>query len=194
MTTYYDRLNVSESASSVEIKKSFRKLAKEYHPDMNPGGDTAEKFIALEEAYSCLSDSKSRAAYDRVVKLQRAGRTQTTAHQKYQQDVKRKTRRGREYGQRHAQMNYNQFKRDELLRTSFTALIIKTMFTLVIGAALMLGYYFIALKIYGPQTSKWKDYDSIYLLAALVPASLIGLSYIYEPLVKYMIVGKPSRK
>lgn len=194
MATYYDRLYVSESASTDEIKKSFRKLAKKYHPDMNQGEDTQEKFIEIEEAYSCLSDSKSRAAYDRILKLKGAGRDHSTVYRKYQRDVKRKTRKGREYGQRHAQMNYNQFKRDELLRTSFSALIIKTIFTVVLGAICIWGYYLIALQIYGPQTSDWKNYRSIYFLAALVPASLIALSYIYEPLVKYMIVGKPSRK
>lgn len=194
MATYYYTLGVSESASTEEIKKAFRSLAKKYHPDLNPGEDTAEKFIAIEEAYSCLSDTKSRASYDRLIKLQRSGRSQTTAHQKYQRDVKRKTRKGREYGQRHARMNYNQFKRDELLLTSFLALIIKTVFTVIVGALLLLCYYFIALQIYGPKTSEWKNYNSIYFLAALVPASLIGLSFIYEPLVKYMIVGKPSMK
>ncbi len=194
MPTYYERLNVSQSASTDEIKKSFRKLAKKYHPDINPKEDAAEKFIAIEEAYSCLSDSKSRSAYDRLLKLQQTGRSQTTAHQKYQRDVKRKTKKGREYGERHARMNYNQFKRDELLRTSVSALIIKTVFTLVTWAFLVLMLYEIALNLYGPQLSKWKEFNSFYIIAAIVPLGLIGLSYLYEPLVKYIIVGKPTRK
>lgn len=62
---YYSILGVSKSASETEIKKSYRKLALQYHPDKNKGDIQAEeKFKQVAEAYSVLSDSKKRQEYD----------------------------------------------------------------------------------------------------------------------------------
>lgn len=60
---YYDILGVSKNASKEEIKKAYRKLAHQYHPD-KPGGDE-KKFKEINEAYGVLSDDKKRAQYDR---------------------------------------------------------------------------------------------------------------------------------
>lgn len=62
----YKTLGVRRDASEQEIKKIYRKLAQEYHPDKNPGDDEAEeKFKKIAEAYSILSDAKKRRMYDR---------------------------------------------------------------------------------------------------------------------------------
>lgn len=63
---YYDRLGVSRDASEAEIKKAFRRLARELHPDVNGHDPEAEeKFKAAAEAYEVLSDPERRATYDR---------------------------------------------------------------------------------------------------------------------------------
>lgn len=63
---YYEVLGVSKGASADEIKKAYRKLAKQYHPDVNPGNKSAEaKFKEANEAYSVLSDDQKRSNYDR---------------------------------------------------------------------------------------------------------------------------------
>lgn len=62
---YYQILGVSKSSSEAEIKRVFRKLARKYHPDMNPGDKTAEaKFKEISEAYEVLSDPDKRRKYD----------------------------------------------------------------------------------------------------------------------------------
>ena len=63
---YYEILGVSKGASADEIKKSYRKVAMQYHPDRNPGDKAAEeKFKEAAEAYEILSDQDKRAQYDR---------------------------------------------------------------------------------------------------------------------------------
>lgn len=63
---YYKILGVSKDAKDDEIKKAFRKLARKYHPDLNPGSKTAEEqFKEVNEAYAVLSDPNKRAEYDR---------------------------------------------------------------------------------------------------------------------------------
>ncbi len=62
MKDYYNTLGVPKTATQDEIKKAFRKLAHEYHPDKNKGDDT--KFKEINEAYTVLSDSQKRQQYD----------------------------------------------------------------------------------------------------------------------------------
>lgn len=62
---YYEVLGIQKGASEDEIKKAFRKIAKQYHPDLNPGDKSAEaKFKEANEAYAVLSDADKRSKYD----------------------------------------------------------------------------------------------------------------------------------
>jgi molecular chaperone DnaJ len=65
---YYEILGVGRNASSDEIKASFRKLARQYHPDVNKESGAEEQFKEINEAYGVLSDSEKRARYDRFGK------------------------------------------------------------------------------------------------------------------------------
>ena len=64
---YYTTLGVSRDASADEIKAAYRKLAKQYHPDRNPGDKSSEeKFKEVQEAYDALGDENKRSQYDRM--------------------------------------------------------------------------------------------------------------------------------
>ena len=64
-TDYYDVLGINKNADEKTIKKAYRKLAKKYHPDINPGDSNAEaKFKEVTEAYSVLSDPEKKKMYD----------------------------------------------------------------------------------------------------------------------------------
>ena len=64
---YYGALGVKKTASSEEIRKAFRKLARKYHPDVNPNDKKAEeKFKEISEANDVLSDPKKRKIYDQL--------------------------------------------------------------------------------------------------------------------------------
>jgi len=68
MTTkrdYYEVLGVSRTATAEELRRAYRRLAREYHPDVNKSPGADEKFKEINEAYEVLSDPERRAAYDR---------------------------------------------------------------------------------------------------------------------------------
>jgi molecular chaperone DnaJ len=62
---YYEVLGVEKGASAEDVKKAFRKAARQYHPDVNKAADAEEKFKEAKEAYDVLSDDQKRATYDR---------------------------------------------------------------------------------------------------------------------------------
>src|SRR5687768_2952980 len=63
---YYEVLGLSRGASDEEIKRAYRKLARQYHPDRNPGDKQAEaRFKEIQDAYDTLSDKDKRSKYDR---------------------------------------------------------------------------------------------------------------------------------
>ena len=61
---YYEVLGLSKGASDDEIKRAYRKLAKQYHPDVNKEPGAEEKFKEINEAYETLSDPNKKARYD----------------------------------------------------------------------------------------------------------------------------------
>jgi molecular chaperone DnaJ len=62
---YYEILGVPRTASNDDLKAAFRRLARQYHPDVNKDQDAEERFKEINEAYAVLSDAEKRQAYDR---------------------------------------------------------------------------------------------------------------------------------
>src|SRR5208283_4479896 len=64
---YYETLGIPKKASADDVRKAYRKLARKYHPDLNPGDKSSEdRFKNVQEAYDILSDPKKRQMYDQV--------------------------------------------------------------------------------------------------------------------------------
>src|SRR5688500_20259067 len=71
---FYQVLGIAQDASAADVKKAYRKLARENHPDSNPGNDAKhEKFKAVAEAYDVVGDEAKRAKYDEFRSLQARG-------------------------------------------------------------------------------------------------------------------------
>jgi len=193
MINYYERLEVAESATSQEIKKAFRRLAKKYHPDMNPDKDTTDVFIALEVAYSCLSNHHSRVAYDRLLKFEREKINNPALNRKYAQTVRRKTRKTSQRARYHSNLSYKQYQRDEFFRGGYRAAYIKGIIAVIIAITFFWLVSISADQYTGSNRPGRFSAPLIILLVMPLPV-FIGLSYLYEPLVKYFFVGRPKRK
>lgn len=103
----YDILGVKKTAKEKEIKATYRKLAKQYHPDLNPDNKQAdEKFKEISAAYSLLSDKKKRAAYDR-------GETDMDGNPQYQQQSY-KDYAGGPQGQRYYSGGGGEFNQEDI--------------------------------------------------------------------------------
>ena len=195
MATYYELLEVSESASKEDIKKAYRKMAKKWHPDVNLKQDTTDHFVAIEIAYSALYDIKSRAAYDRLLRMEREYISNPGLNRKYAQTVRNRTSRSRKRAYRHSKMSYNQYRRDESFRQSLGGALLKTMFFLVVGSA----YFYMVAILVGQHEmeSRMKMEHTLPswflgMIGLLALPALICVSYLYEPLVNAIIVGKPK--
>ena len=82
---YYKILGISKNASSDQIKKEYRKLARKYHPDVSKDPDAEKKFKEVAEAYEVLKDPEKRKAYDQYGANWKAGKEQEQYQQQYQQ-------------------------------------------------------------------------------------------------------------
>jgi DnaJ-class molecular chaperone len=87
---YYQILNVSQDASAQDIKKAFRRLALQYHPDRNPENvrEAGEKFKEINEAYEVLGDEQKRWQYDKLTSLSSYPRRTMPVEDMFNEDIR----------------------------------------------------------------------------------------------------------
>lgn len=101
MKDYYQILGIDKTATAAQIKKAYRELAKRYHPDVNGAPNSEERFKAISEAYSVLSDKDKRFRYDNRDTYQSYTHTYTQKEayeqwQAYNQTIKEQEKRDRQ--------------------------------------------------------------------------------------------------
>ena len=107
---YYKVLGIAKTATEKDIKSAYRKLARKYHPDLNPGNKEAEKkFKEINEANEVLSDADSRKKYDKYGENWKHGEAQEKAQQQYQQ----------QYQQQHGQHDFSEQEYSDFFESMF---------------------------------------------------------------------------
>ena len=108
---YYEILGLPQSATRIDIKTSFRQLAKKYHPDSSKSPETAEIFIRVSEAYQILSDPHKRSEYDKLLQAQDSFSTRDAdgsfndsrnRHEQWASDARRRAKK-------HSKMSFSAF-------------------------------------------------------------------------------------
>jgi hypothetical protein len=136
MKDYYKILGITLGADLMQIKKAYRQLALQYHPDKNKATNAAEKFIEITEAYEVLRDEKKRADYDFIYKKQHH-KTETPIYQdtNYQNQQQTWTDFGAQKAKEYSSMNYDDFIQrvfDEIkIGSSYTPNVILILFILI---------------------------------------------------------------
>ncbi|TFV93174.1 J domain-containing protein [Algoriphagus kandeliae] len=111
MKNYYDILGVNQNATQEEIKKAYRKLVLEWHPDKNPSPEAHDKFIEINEAYLVLSDSAKRSVYDQLFNSHT--KKSVPDDQKYSEssDFDDFVNRSREKAKKYADFSFEEFSK-----------------------------------------------------------------------------------
>ncbi len=114
---HYETLGVTTLASVAEIRRAYRILARRYHPDVNPGKNSEERFKAIADAYKVLSDQARRRDFDRQLE-EESGQAFDRGHAAYQQAIRRAAARDRARQRFEAAQNQSQTQASPNARTS----------------------------------------------------------------------------
>ena len=142
MVRYYQILGVKPKATLEQIKKAYRKRAKELHPDVNKSENAHEEFILLNEAFEYLQNLKTGKRYDnRTREYTRSKKSKASRHSWEERDRERARQRAKE----HAQMEYEKFTQTDFYKTSEALGLVIELIYLLLGVAVLvicpiLGY------------------------------------------------------
>lgn len=110
---YYEILGISSNATKEEIKKAYRKLALQYHPDKNKSTDAHERFIEINEAYLLIYDDEARAKYDREFKTYQkkapAGKSEKNEEVFEDFDLNKWSKKAKKQAEQYSKMSYESF-------------------------------------------------------------------------------------
>lgn len=165
MKDYYKILGVKPDASKIEIKKAYRKIALEYHPDKNPSDEASSIFIDATEAYEILIDPTSRKEYNSFYKSNNMGSEEA---REYTRKSKNWAEKGRSKAEEYSSMKYEKFA-----RRAFEEATLGLSYIPNIGAILFVGMILIALTTY-----LLNSYDSFQFGSFMLSLLILSVGYL----------------
>ncbi len=174
---YYTVLGINPQASSDEVKRAYRKLAKASHPDVNPSPKAAENFVQITEAFEILSDPSKRAVYDYKLKRDRRPPVQMTgtAHRQkteQQRAYEAWVRQARAEARRNAQMKYDDFKRSRVEKAELE--IYHYLQYFIIGLVFLFALILMLLPFAAMLRVRW------WLIVSAIPLAPVSLRLMKE--------------
>ena len=173
---YYKILNISRTATKEEVKKAYRKLALEWHPDKNKSADAHSKFIEINEAYLLLYDDEARIKYneeyDEYFLKKEQFKSTERAETFKDENLNKWSKNARQQAEKYATISFEEFAKmigvviKEVGSQSATAVIYAI--SGVVGAS---GLFSLI------EGARYGDYPQIFLSAIFILGSLIGFSY-----------------
>lgn len=117
MKDFYKILNINRSANSIVIKKAYRKLALELHPDVNNSSNSHQKFIEINEAYQVLNNSFRKKQYDQLYdyhilnKPIKRAHTYSRKHKTWESNIDKSRKKGRSQAKKYASESSKKFQK-----------------------------------------------------------------------------------
>lgn len=170
MKSYFDILGLPTSATPEEIKKAYRRLAKEYHPDRNPSPDAAARFIQINEAYEFLSDDNRRKYHSQ---RQTMSREEELRRERVYREWVRQQASARARAKAHAQANYEDFANSPIYRTA------KAISKFYNYLFLTLGLIMISTPVFWYLRDKEQLIEHEKTVGALIMPGIVGLCFTY---------------
>lgn len=159
--TYYELLGVSKTATETDIKQAYRKLAREYHPDVNSSADAEEVFKEINSAYATLSDSLKRADYDQTLADTGVRRGGSSAPRPQPGATTYADPSG---GASAPEATYDTPYRRAMIRAALARVVAASLVTGLVGALLQIGLAF----------SAGRAISATLVFLGFVPAALLG--------------------
>lgn len=134
---YFQILGLSKEASLIEIKKAYKKKAKELHPDLNDSPNAKEDFILLNEAYEYLQNVKTGKVYNQAKQTYSRPRRRYKGHQEWE---RREKAAARKRAKRHAEMHFEEFEETAFFQTTVALNVIADFLEVSIVVFILVGF------------------------------------------------------
>ena len=166
MQQYYDILQITSSAKLEEVKKAYRKRAKELHPDLNPDPDASDRFILLHEAYEFLINKKTGAVYNERAKTYTKTRNRYKSYKEWEKKEKKKAQ-GRAH--QYANMRWRSFEETRVYQSAQVIAFVLNYVYLLLGCMMV---------IVPPTVTMIRGDLNVLRFVAMFGSTLIGVGLI----------------
>lgn len=144
---YYSTLNIHQGANLQEVKEAFRRLALQYHPDINKSIDAHDKFIELTEAYEVLKDNFKRQEYDKIYKKyfqgwQKDDKYTNISDDEFNEKYKEWQRQGKQKSEEFASIPFDEFAKKLIKEMKIGANYVPNLLAILLTCSIAIGILF----------------------------------------------------